>query len=157
MNKGQYPKITIVTPVYNNVKFIEDCIVSVLNQNYPNLEYIVIDGGSTDDTREVAKEFEIKPWQEKIVSIYRGPAGKGSAFRSIFEAAKRLKVEACMVVDSDLRSITGEWVKYLLEPVLEKDYQYVEIDVHIYLVAIFMCVRCIAQRPGVIGRRNAQP
>jgi glycosyltransferase involved in cell wall biosynthesis len=85
----------------------------------------VADGGSTDDTREVAKEFEIKPWQEKIVSIYRGPAGKGSAFRSIFEAATRLKVDACMVVDSDLRSITNDWVKYLLEPILEMDYQYV--------------------------------
>jgi hypothetical protein len=59
------------------------------------------------------------------VSIYRGPGGKGSAFRSIFEAARRLKVKACMVVDSDLRSITSDWVKYLLEPILEKDFQYV--------------------------------
>ena len=86
---------------------------------------MIADGGSTDDTRDVAKEFEIKPWQEKIVSIYRGPAGKGSAFRSVFEAAKRLKVKACVVVDSDLRSITSDWVKYLLEPILEKDYQFV--------------------------------
>jgi hypothetical protein len=73
----------------------------------------------------VSKEFQIKPWQEKIVSIYRGPAGKGSAFRSIFEAAKRLKVKVCMVVDSDLRSITSDWVKCLLEPILEMDFQYV--------------------------------
>jgi glycosyltransferase involved in cell wall biosynthesis len=85
----------------------------------------IADGGSTDDTREVAREFEIKPWQEKIISIYRGPAGKGSAFRSLFEAAKRLDVKACMVVDSDLRSITSDWVKYLLEPILEGGYQYV--------------------------------
>jgi len=73
----------------------------------------------------VAKEFEIKPWQEKIISIYRGTGGKGSAFRSVFETAKRLNVKACMVVDSDLRSITSDWVKYLLEPILEKDYQYI--------------------------------
>jgi glycosyltransferase involved in cell wall biosynthesis len=86
---------------------------------------MIADGGSTDDTREEAKEFQIKPWQEKVVSIYRGPAGKGSAFRSIFEAAKRLKVKACMVVDSDLRSITSDWVRYLLDPILEEDYQYV--------------------------------
>ncbi len=86
---------------------------------------MIADGGSTDDTREVAKEFEVKPWQEKIISIYRGPAGKGSAFRSIFEAAKRLRVKVCMVVDSDLRSITSDWVKYLLEPILDMDYQYV--------------------------------
>ncbi|MFH1887487.1 MAG: glycosyl transferase family 2 [Pseudomonadota bacterium] len=59
------------------------------------------------------------------MSIYRGPGGKGSAFRSIFEAARRLNVKACMVVDSDLRSITNDWVKYLLEPVLEKGFEYV--------------------------------
>jgi hypothetical protein len=86
---------------------------------------MIADGGSTDDTREAAKEFEIKPWQEKIVSIYRGPAGKGSAFRSVFETAKRLQVKACVVVDSDLRSITGDWIKYLLEPILEKGFHFV--------------------------------
>ena len=71
---------------------------------------LIADGGSTDDTREVAKEFQIKPWQEKIVSIYRGPAGKKTALRSVFEAAIRLTVRACAVVDSDLRSITSDWV-----------------------------------------------
>jgi glycosyltransferase involved in cell wall biosynthesis len=98
-----------------------------LFEHYQDLRSVIMvaDGGSTDDTREVAKEFQIKPWQEKIVSIYRGPAGKGSAFRSIFEGAKRLQVKVCMVIDSDLRSITSDWVKYLLEPILEMDYQYV--------------------------------
>ncbi|MCF8127438.1 MAG: glycosyltransferase [Deltaproteobacteria bacterium] len=85
----------------------------------------VADGGSTDDTREVAKEFQLKPWQEKLVSIYRGPGGKGTALRSLFEAAARLDVKVCAMVDSDLRSITPDWVKYLLDPVLEKDYQFV--------------------------------
>jgi len=86
---------------------------------------LVADGGSTDDSREVAREYEIMPWQEKIISIHRGPAGKGSALRSIFEAAHRLDVKACAVVDSDLRSITSEWVRFLLEPVLEKGLQFV--------------------------------
>jgi hypothetical protein len=85
----------------------------------------IADGGSTDDTREVAKEFQLKPWQEKIVTIYRGGSGKGTALRSVFEAANQLKVSACAVVDSDLRSITPNWVKYLLDPILEKGYQFV--------------------------------
>ncbi len=122
--------ILVGIPCYNNQETIEHVVRMVthgLNRHYKDLHSVIMvaDGGSTDDTREAAKEFEIKPWQEKIISIYRGPAGKGSAFRSIFEAAKRLKVRACMVVDSDLRSITSDWVKYLLEPVVDKGYQYV--------------------------------
>jgi len=122
--------ILIGIPCYNNERTIAHVIQMVthgLAKHYKDKRSVILvaDGGSTDDTREAAKEFEIKPWQEKITSIYRGPAGKGSAFRSVFEAAKRLNVKACMVVDSDLRSITSNWVKYLLEPILEKGYQYV--------------------------------
>jgi len=122
--------ILVGIPCYNNEKTISHVIQMVthgLARHYKDKRSVILiaDGGSTDDTREVAREFEIKPWQEKIISIYRGPGGKGSAFRSMFEAAKHLKVKACMVVDSDLRSITSDWVKYLLEPILEKDYQYV--------------------------------
>ncbi len=55
MNK--FPKISIVTPNFNGNIFLEKCILSVLNQNYPNLEYIVIDGGSTDGSVEVIKKY----------------------------------------------------------------------------------------------------
>jgi hypothetical protein len=130
MEEIEAADILVGIPCYNNQETIEHVIQMVshgLNRHYKDLRSVIMiaDGGSTDDTREVAKEFQVKPWQEKVISIYRGPAGKGSAFRSIFESAKRLKVKACMVVDSDLRSITSDWVKYLLEPVLEMDYQYV--------------------------------
>jgi len=130
MEEIENADILVGIPCYNNEGTIAHVIQMVthgLAKHYKDRRSVILiaDGGSTDDTREVAKEFEIKPWQEKVTSIYRGPAGKGSAFRSIFEAAKRLKVRACMVVDSDLRSITSDWVKYLLEPIMEKGYQYV--------------------------------
>jgi glycosyltransferase involved in cell wall biosynthesis len=52
------PKITVVTPSYNQGQFLEETILSVVGQHYPNLEYMVIDGGSTDNSLEVLKKHE---------------------------------------------------------------------------------------------------
>jgi len=122
--------ILVGIPCYNNEKTVAHVIQMVthgLARHYKDKRSVILiaDGGSTDDTREVARDFEIKPWQEKIVSIYRGQAGKGTALRSVFEAAHRLNVDVCGMIDSDLRSITPDWVKYLLDPVLERGFQFV--------------------------------
>lgn len=122
--------ILVGIPCFNNDKTIEHVIQMVthgLAAHYRDKRCVIMisDGGSTDDTREVAKEFQIKPWQEKVVAIYRGPGGKGTALRSVFEAANRLSVKALAVVDADLRSITPDWVEHLLDPVLTKNFQFV--------------------------------
>lgn len=53
-----YPKISIITPNYNLGEYLEETILSVIEQGYPNLEYIVIDGGSTDNSIEIIKKYE---------------------------------------------------------------------------------------------------
>ncbi len=65
-NGMPWPKITIVTPSYNQGQYIEETIRSVLLQGYPNLEYIIIDGGSTDNSVEIIKKYD--PWLTYWVS-----------------------------------------------------------------------------------------
>ncbi|WP_443938122.1 glycosyltransferase family 2 protein [Pedobacter sp. MW01-1-1] len=78
-----WPKLTIVTPSYNQVAFLEQTIRSVLLQNYPNLEYIIIDGGSTDGSIEIIKKYT--PW----ISYWQSAKdnGQGQAINQGFSLA----------------------------------------------------------------------
>jgi glycosyltransferase involved in cell wall biosynthesis len=130
IEKIDHADLLVGVPCFNNdstIGHVIDMVSEGIAQNYPDLRSVIIisDGGSTDDTREVAKEKTVYPFIEKFVTIYRGIPGKGSALRMIFEAASFLDAGVCLLFDSDLRSITPEWVKALADPVLTHGHDFV--------------------------------
>jgi len=129
-------------PSFNNARTIAHVVRAAsagFAKYFPDKRTLIVnsDGGSKDGTAEAvgAAEFDtpaailatshpLNP-VHKIVTPYHGIPGKGSAFRTIFAIAQRLKAKACAVVDSDLRSITPEWIELLLGPVLQQDQDFV--------------------------------
>ena len=130
LEKIDHIDLVVGIPCFNNDSTIDhviDMVSEGIAQHYPNLRALIIvsDGGSTDDSREIAKEKMVHPFIEKIVTIYRGIPGKGSALRMIFEAVSFLEAKACLLFDSDLRSIKPEWVRALADPVLTHSHDFV--------------------------------
>ena len=67
MSQNVFPKVSIVTPSFNQATFLEQTLRSVLEQDYPNLEYIVIDGGSRDGSLEIIQKYadQLSYWQSQ--------------------------------------------------------------------------------------------
>jgi hypothetical protein len=129
-------------PSFNNARTIGHvvrAVVAGIARHFPDAKAVLVnsDGGSTDRTREIVERTEVGDLTEilvdavpttqttRIVTPYHGLPGKGSALRTIFRIAAELDVKACCVVDSDLRSITPEWVELLLEPIVRHGYEFV--------------------------------
>lgn len=85
------PKITIITICYNAEACIERTILSVINQTYPNIEYIIIDGNSTDNTLQIVEKYK-----DKITKIISEPD------KGIYDA-----------MNKGLRITTGDWVNFM--------------------------------------------
>jgi glycosyltransferase involved in cell wall biosynthesis len=154
MQKSPYPEdaggaleqirqadIVIGIPSFNNARTIGHVVRAAhtgLAKYFPQFTAVIInsDGGSTDGTRDVVLSSRVEDAHLLLLDTpmtgvhrlslpYHGIPGKGSAFRMIFEMALQLKARACAVVDSDLRSITPEWIDLLIRPVLHGGYDFV--------------------------------
>ena len=115
--------IVVGIPCFNNdstISYVIKAVEDGLAIHYPDRRCVVVvaDGGSVDDSREESDDLESSPWIERIITIYRGLPGKGSAVRAIFEASQLLNAKVCLLFDSDLRSITPDWIHRMVEPIL---------------------------------------
>jgi len=133
--------ILVGIPSFNNARTIGHVARAVqagLAKYFPEHKAVLVnsDGGSSDGTMDVVRNTVVDDFDSlllhhrvrplaKLATPYHGLPGKGSAFRTFFEIAATLDVKACAVVDSDLRSITPEWVELLIKPVLGGQFDYV--------------------------------
>jgi len=133
-------EVIVGIPSYNNADTVGHVVRAVsvgLAKHFPGRRAVLVnsDGGSSDQTPAIVARTAInfqhlfiadqQSILHRIVTPYHGIPGKGSAFRTIFEIARRLKARACAVVDADLRSISPEWIELLLRPIMEEGYDYV--------------------------------
>jgi glycosyltransferase involved in cell wall biosynthesis len=134
-------EIVVGIPSYNNARTIGHVVRAAaagLAKYFPERKALLVnsDGGSTDGTREAVLGAEVStdalllvshpvnPLQ-RISTPYHGLPGKGSAFRLIFAATCALQARVCVVLDSDLRSITPHWIELLARPVLEREFDFI--------------------------------
>jgi hypothetical protein len=120
--------VVVGIPSFRNagtIGYVATTAAEGLREHFPGARVAIVnaDGGSEDGTPD--RVVEGASGVPVAVGRYIGPPGKGSAFRAIFTAVGILGARACAVVDSDLRSITPEWIGRLLTPVTTGDADYV--------------------------------
>jgi glycosyltransferase involved in cell wall biosynthesis len=114
----RWPRIALVTPVFNSGRYIEQTIRSVLAQGYPNLEYYIVDGGSTDGTVEVIRKYEgaISGWssepdQGMYDAINKGFARTRGEIMGWISATDQLHLGGLLVVGGVFRDVAeAEWI-----------------------------------------------
>ena len=120
--------VVVGIPSYNNagtIAHVANAVASGLRDGFPGRRAAIVssDGGSKDGTTQVV--LDTVSDIPVIAGAYKGLPGKGSALRAIFECTAALGASAGAVVDSDLRSITPEWVQRLLGPVVDGKADYI--------------------------------
>jgi glycosyltransferase involved in cell wall biosynthesis len=134
----RWPRISIITPSFNQGEFIEETIRSILLQGYPDLEYIVLDGGSTDGSVEIIKKYS--PWLSYWVS--EADSGQSDA---INRGLKRASGEFATWINSDDLLCPNALVRQAVEVGFKPHTVYAG-----YCIYIDQNSRCISSHRGAV-------
>ena len=115
--------VLIGIPSHRNSRTIGEVVHAIakgIADYLPNERVVLMnaDGGSSDNTAKFVSEVSLPPNAERLITVYDGATGKGTAIRAILEAGALLNIRACMVVEARAPGIVPEWVPALVNPVL---------------------------------------
>lgn len=130
VDQARAADVIVAIPSYKNAATIGHVVrmaAEGLAKSFPGMRMAIVnsDGGSPDGTRDVVRNTPVPEGIAVLTTEYQGIPGKGSALRAVFEIVAALGAKACVVVDSDLRSITPQWIERLGGPVLRQGVDFV--------------------------------
>lgn len=135
-------KISVIVSVYNTEKYISTCLNSLLNQTYSNLEFIIIDDGSQDNSWNILKEYELK---DKRVVLFQNKKNCGLAYSRNL-GVKKASGEYFSFIDSD-DYIDLNYYEKLMQNVYEYHADIVVCDIH----SVYENTGTILKNPGCVG------
>ncbi len=115
--------LVVGIPTYRNGRTLGRVLEATINgltQSFPNARAVIMvaDGGSSDNTLQLATDWPTPPTVRKIVTPYEGLLGRGSALRAVFEVAAALGSRVCIILSPDARDIAPHWLSTLAAPIL---------------------------------------
>jgi glycosyltransferase involved in cell wall biosynthesis len=160
--ENQSPLVTVITPAYNRASFLDETVNSVLSQDYPNIEYIVLDDGSRDNTKQVMEKY-----RERVIFESHDNIGETRTVNKGFEMAKGeyicvvnsddpllpgaiTKMVSALGADLDALAVYPDWVEIDLQSAPIKEMRLPDYDIFNMLNNFN-----VAMGPGNIFKRSA--
>lgn len=134
-NENNFPLVSYIIPTYNAEKYLRQCLDSIFMQDYPNSKYevLIADGGSTDATREILKEYDVKVFENPERDCDDGK----------FLALEKAKGEIIALVDADNILVGKNWLKNMIKP-LQEEKEIMGVESNFFIAKDFSSINSYA-------------